>query len=125
MVTLSIIFASLVACEFIYRCGAKRNLSELIKTAVAAYYIIFSKKISDHWKERALLIYAGKIFLNCFKLLFIILIIVIIITLPVEAMAWLLKIRVTFFDLLLQWYSVILMSGVALLYSGARAYYGK
>lgn len=57
----AICVATLVACEIAWRLPLGESLQTLSGTAKRALTVMAAKSISDHWKERILPVYAGRI----------------------------------------------------------------
>lgn len=62
MIWIWVIAATLAAVEAFLRTPFKRALGDLTATTTKSFAVISSKHISDHWKEKVLPRYAGRIF---------------------------------------------------------------
>ncbi len=60
--------ATLIAVEIFLRTSFRKNVHELLDFTKRSTHTISSAKISDHWKEKVLLHYSGKIFINSLRL---------------------------------------------------------
>lgn len=60
-------------CECFLRMPFAENIKALALCTSSSCRIIFSKRISDHWKERILPIFAAKIFVASLRLLWFLL----------------------------------------------------
>lgn len=60
--------AVLLACELLWRLHLPRVAGGLLKTAKKAKWIVLNRRISDHWKEKAMLVYSGKLLSSTFLL---------------------------------------------------------
>ena len=73
------IFFSIISYELVVHLKLIKNLKKVLKTSKKILRIIFSKKISDNWKEKSLLKNAVETFLSSFKIILILTLILIII----------------------------------------------
>lgn len=62
--------ATVVTCEIVLRCPLPRHLAKMAVYARKAAALVRSGQVSDHWKERILPTYAGRIMAASLGLLF-------------------------------------------------------
>lgn len=67
--------ATALSCEAIFRLALPELANSLLRVIVSAYHAIDAPRISDHWKERAVAAYAGRLFSASLRLIGSILII--------------------------------------------------
>jgi len=58
----------IVLTELLLRLPLREQVSVAARVASRAQHTMMARRISDHWKERALLAYAGKLFRNTLSL---------------------------------------------------------
>ena len=64
---LLLVLAAVVACELFLRLPLMATIKQATSTAAKASAVLRAKRVSDHWKERILPVYAGKIAANSLK----------------------------------------------------------
>lgn len=68
MIWLLVVMSAASVCECFLRLPFAENINTLILYTLKSYRAISSERISDHWKEKVLLIFAAKIFRTCLML---------------------------------------------------------
>ena len=80
---LIIAVVSVLAVELFLKLPVRQAVDDLWQVSKKASHTVMSPHISDHWKEKVMLVYARQAFTNTLKLAAIILISVALILLPV------------------------------------------
>lgn len=76
---------SIWAVEIFLRLPVRETVNDLLRVSKKAIHTVLSPHISDHWKEKVMLVYAKKSFTSTLKLAGIILIFLALVLIPVFA----------------------------------------
>lgn len=67
---LALIIGSILVAECFLRLPVMSGFSNMLRTFQSVHRVISSRTISDHWKERILLVYAWRMFKNSLNVFF-------------------------------------------------------
>lgn len=73
MIHLALILVCILSVEIFIRLNFLLHIDSILKVTKKVTYIILQKKISDHWKEKVIPIYALKIMTSSLQIFFILL----------------------------------------------------
>ena len=111
---------TIVAIEFLLKTRMVSLAKDLVNLAIKARKVLFSRSISDHWKEQSLRIYAVRILANSFFLSGYILILVAIFFVPALLVDKFISPSVSLIDSLSDPVNVLVYSFLGLIYFSIR-----
>lgn len=97
---LIIIVVSMLAVELFLKLPVRQSVEELLRVTKKSSHVVLSPHISDHWKEKVMLVYAKQAFSNTVKLTAVILIFASAIFLPLGIVDYLELTRQSLLELL-------------------------
>lgn len=108
--------------EMLCRLPVMKKFSELTRILGRTQHVIRSPKISDHWKEKVLLTYSGRLFSHTL-VLFILFVAAFIPFLVAQGIAvWL---QLDLMGLLMSWLGIAVVTIVSIIYGKSRGCFAK
>ena len=121
MVLLAISLITIVAVELFLRLPLGRQVGELSTVLRKVSRVLTSKAISDHWKEKVLLHYAGAIALATLRIGAILAAVVLVVVVLCLLADTLLGPGVSSLEVFASWRGIALATGVSVVYYLARS----
>lgn len=115
MIFLLAALISILFVELLIRSGFLKTASQLFATSNQAGRVVTSSRISDHWKEKALLAYSGRLMLYTLKLALVLAVAAGVVWLAGWAAQYYLDIDLL--DFLATWQGILLCTAVGVVYA--------
>ena len=116
MVYLSVAILTILAVELIYRFQLMVRVNQLSETLKKVVKVILSKSISDHWKEKVLLIYSKRIALITLNIAAIIAGIGLVFMVLARFFDWIFSLQVSTVDFLMSWLGICIATVSSIAY---------